>query len=297
MIKTPLWTREALVASLETARRLFREERMREPLEAYLEAFERYQGFVEDLLETTVDLTDLENTAVGILTDPNLLEAFRYLAGPPLSEDDLKTLSESVLSAKGLRADPDMIRRIIDVVRMGVDRYRFPWVGERREPTEDEKAAAVLASAALLATSRVSTNRRNEGKEVQERQVEAALMSTGFTKLARRKIETLKKAPGPGKFCRESALGKRKADFVVGLWDGRVMAIECKVSNSATVKAKVWLEEFGTSQVVPVAVLSGVYKLHNLEDAQNGGLTLFWAHDLAELLSWIRSTKSPRKRK
>ena len=101
-------------------------------------------------------------------------------------------------------------------------------------------------------------------------------------------------APAPGEFCGESLLGSRKADFVVTLRDSRLVAIECKVSNSSTnsvkrlnndaaAKAEVWLREFGKRQIVPVAVLSGVYKLHNLQAAQDQGLTLFWAHDLQAL--------------
>jgi hypothetical protein len=34
-----------------------------------------------------------------------------------------------------------------------------------------------------------------------------------------------------------------------------------------------------------------VYKLHNLVDAQQRGLTLFWAHDLGALVSWVERTK------
>jgi adenine-specific DNA-methyltransferase len=35
----------------------------------------------------------------------------------------------------------------------------------------------------------------------------------------------------------------------------------------------------------------GVYKLHNLMDAQRRGLTLFWAHDLVHMLTWIEGTR------
>ena len=121
MIAPKRWTREQLQAGLTKAQELFRQERLQEPLAAYLDAFERYQGFVEKLLETSIDLTELETTAVEILTDPRLLEAFRYLAGPPLSQDDLKTLSEAVLSPGRLRSDPNMVRRIIEVVKDGLD--------------------------------------------------------------------------------------------------------------------------------------------------------------------------------
>jgi hypothetical protein len=38
-------------------------------------------------------------------------------------------------------------------------------------------------------------------------------------------------------------------------------------------------------------MLSGVYKLHNLVDAQDRGLTIFWAHDLKAMTDWIASTQ------
>jgi len=118
-------------------------------------------------------------------------------------------------------------------------------------------------------------------------------------------IPNVSHAPAPGEFCGESVLGTRKGDIIVTLWDHRVMPIECKVSNSSTnsvkrlnndaaVKAASWKLDFGLRQVVPTVVLSGVYKLHNLLDAQDRGLTLFWAHDLKPLTDWIASTKPCR---
>jgi len=128
--------------------------------------------------------------------------------------------------------------------------------------------------------------------------VEMALLAGGLSKVPTRTVNTFNQIPKPNQFCRESLLGTRKADFVVGLPDQRVMAIECKVSNSSTnsvkrlnndaaAKAEAWIGQFGTRNVVPVAVLSGVYKIHNLIDAQHRGLTLFWAHDLDQLTDWI----------
>jgi XamI restriction endonuclease len=302
MINPPHWTEAQLTTGLLKAQSLFREERMEEPLEAYLEAFELYQGAVEDLLETSVDLVQLDQRAIDILTDPALLQAFRYLTGPPVSEDDLKVLAEAALSPSRLRSDAEMAARVINVVRLGLDRRRFPWVSESREPTEEERKAAVLASAALMASSHVSTSRRSEGKNQQEQMVEDALLKTGWLKVPTRTVDTFNQAPKPGEFCRESTLGVRKADFLVGLNDHRLMAIECKVSNSSTnsvkrlnndaaAKAEDWINQFGTRNVIPVAVLSGVYKIHNLTNAQGRGLTIFWAHDLDQLMGWIAQAK------
>ena len=80
------------------------------------------------------------------------------------------------------------------------------------------------------------------------------------------------------------------------------MPIECKVSNSqvnsikrltndAAVKARIWIEDLGRNNVVPVAVLSGVFGLRHLIEAQERGLALFWAHSLDELLSFVGDTR------
>jgi len=303
MLLPPRWTPEELKAEGIKALEFFRAERIQEPLEDYLEAFDQYQGVVEELLETTIDLSTLDETALSVLTEPLLLEAFRYLAGPPISKDDLKVLSAAVLSPGRLNNNPEMVKRVIDVVRAGLDRRRFPWVADGREPTEAERRAAVLASAALIATSRVGTARRNVGKERQESVVKDALVGAGMTLVANRKVETMNQSPRPGQFCGESLLGTRKADLIIGLYDQRIMATECKVSNSSTnsvkrlnndaaIKAEVWLQEFGRANIVPTAVLSGVYKTHNLVSAQERGLTLFWAHDIGRMVEWIQLTRS-----
>ena len=75
-------------------------------------------------------------------------------------------------------------------LRVGLDRRRFPWIAENRELTEAERAAAVLASAALMATSRLGTARRNVGKEKQEALVEAALTDSGLVKIPTRRVAT-----------------------------------------------------------------------------------------------------------
>ena len=303
MIEPPIWTQEKLEFDRAKASAAFTKERLEEPLEDYLEAFDQYQGYVEELLETTVDLTDLDTPALDVLGDPRLLEAFRYLAAPPISVDDYKVLADAKsLSKQHLNRSPADVQRLIGVVRQVLDRRRFAWVVENREPTEAERNAAVLASAALMAASRTQTSRRTKGKEQQESAVKVALRELGFTEVPSRTIPNISLAPAAGEFCGESVLGTRKGDIIVRLWDQRVMPIECKVSNSSTnsvkrlnndaaVKAVRWREDFGRLQVVPSAVLGGVYKLHNLVEAQGRGLTIFWGHDLKALTDWIASTK------
>jgi XamI restriction endonuclease len=301
----PRWSQEQLESDRVEAIEIFRAERMQEPLEQYHDFLDHKRGKFEDLLETTLDLTRIVDQAVDVLSDADLLEAVRYLAGPPISLDDLKVLSETnSLSRRSLAKDPGAAKRVIETVLLGLDRRRFPWIGEDREPDEGERSAAALASAAMIASRQVMTKRANESKAAQEQAVADRLKEVGFAQTpAPQRVPTLDHAPGPGQFCGETTFGERKADLLVGLWDGRTMPLECKVSNSATnsikrlnndaaVKAGVWIQDFGRLQVVPAAVLSGVYHRHHLENAQDRGLTLYWAHDLNQLTRWIDETRS-----
>lgn len=303
MIDPPRWSRNDLDRDREQAEEHFRQSRYTEPRAHYLRLFDEYRGVVEEVLEETSDLSQVDAQALDLLSDNRKREVFRYLAGPPVSEDDLKVLVKAQsISAARLRVDGDLLDRIVAFFRDGHDRRRFPWVGKQSTPAEHDRRAAVLATAALLAMRRLETSRRSDEKTLQEALAAQQLRDAQFEQVDARTIRTLSDAPAAGQFCRESMLGNRKADFVIGLYDGRTMPLECKVSNSSTnsvkrlnndaaVKAEVWRQDFGTVQIVPAAVLSGVYKLHNLEDAQNRGLALFWAHDLQALVDWLQQTK------
>lgn len=295
----PRWTDEQFDVQLTRALEAFRAERLREPVEQYLEVFDGYAASVRSLLSETGNLSRLTDAFLETLADPDLLEALRYLAGPPISTDDLKTLADASLAPNKLREDPKMAARVVDTVLASLDTKRFPWVAEGRPPRDHELGAAAMASASLMATQRVQTNRRNQAKTDQEEAVKAYLAEIGLTEVESREINTHGEAPAPGSFCGECLFGHRKADIVVQLHDGSLMPVECKVSNSATnsvkrlnndaaAKAAAWIDYFGRGQTVPSAVLSGVFKKNNLRQAQDAGLTIFWAHDLGPLGDFIR---------
>lgn len=257
-------------------------------------------AWVENFLEGTVDLRNLDvDDLLGIVADKKGLDALRYLASPPISKDDLKTLANiETLAPSRLRNEPRLVHALAQVVKNCIDRRRFPWFFEDREPTEAERHAAVLASATLIACQHVETDRRSIAKANQEGLTQRTLEQCGFVEVPKRKISTLGDAPTAGEFCGESKVGTRKADLIAGLWDQRKLLIECKVSNSevnsvkrlnndAAIKAKHWREDFGTRNVVPAAMLSGVYKLKRLQEAQDRGLALFWAHAPTTLSNWL----------
>lgn len=299
----PRWTSQQLQADADLASGAFRAERMGEPLERYAEEYEKRRDAFDELVEKTIDLTRLTEMASEVLTEPGTLEVVRYLSGPPISEDDLKVVAEASLAKSRLLSEPEMARRVIETVIMGLDSRRFPWLREGRTPTEAEREAAAIATASLIASQAVHTSRRTAGGAALEQAVAARLEMGGMLRVPARAIRTLDDAPAVGEFCGESMFGNRKADLVVRLYDKRVLALECKVSNSSTnsikrlnndaaTKAVEWLGAFGALQCVPGAVLAGVFKLKNLEDAQAAGLTIFWAHNLDALWNFVESTKS-----
>lgn len=302
-VPPPRWSDAEFAADADAAIDYFRETRLVEPLELYLDYFDQYRGTTEEVMEGTVDLADLRDQASAVLRDADSLTVVRYLAGPPISEDDLKVISETdSLAKRRIQTDSSIAERVVDTVMVGLDRRRFPWVHEDREPTEAEREGAVIATAALVANQKLQTWRRTQSKNEQEDAVAEALRESRFIQVPTRAIENVAHFPHPGEFCREADFGGRKADLVVRLWDGRVMPIECKVSNSSTnsvkrlnndaaAKAKTWLAVFGTATVIPAAVLSGVFKVHNLESAQADGLTIFWAHRLNALVEFVEQTK------
>ena len=300
MTAPPVWNTSELRNLIEQARAVFRRERLEEPLEQYLEEFEKWQGVFEDIFEASVDLTSMGEAGFrDLLPGKEYLEAFRYLTGPPISADDLKTVAEiASLAPSRLASDSETLDKLVAVIASGLDRRRFEWVSEAREASDHERHAAILASAGLLAAQRVQTARRSQAKRKQEGLAMEALRQCGFEEVPRRAIDAVRDAPLPGKFCGESQVVGHKADIIAGLWDRRILLIECKTSNSevnsfkrvnheAVSKATTWLTILGPANCVASVVLSGVFKLENLQEAQNRGLSLFWAHDLGPFRDWL----------
>jgi len=60
----PRWSSEQLEAGRLVAIEAFRQQRMEEPLEAYLGHFDEVRDTVENLLEMTVDLSQITDSAV-----------------------------------------------------------------------------------------------------------------------------------------------------------------------------------------------------------------------------------------
>ena len=91
LVDPPRWTTEEFDEQREKARQVFRDQRLSESQSAYGDAFLECLGHINELFGKTADLTRLETETaasptdpalLGALTDPDLLEALRYVVGP-----------------------------------------------------------------------------------------------------------------------------------------------------------------------------------------------------------------------
>lgn len=297
----PRWDEAQLTIDRLKAIQLFREERMTEPLDHYLTFYEAACQVFAEVMEATADLRLLRENAAAVLTNKDRQHLCRYIASPPLSEDDLKTIAGVSLSIGKLKESPQAVKTAIEVILMGLDRQRFPWVPEDRNPTRAERHAALVSTAAMYAFRRTETWRRGHGKSL-EQELKDYLISIGFEEVPPTLIANSSKGPLVGQFCGETMVVGGKADVVVKLLDGRLMPIECKVSNSETnsykrlihdcgEKALSWVQNLGPANCLPAAVLSGCYSLGNLKKAQTEmGLTLIWSHDFAPLGEFLEAS-------
>jgi len=299
------WSAEQLAAEAARSEALFRSGRLAAS-EAWSVHFTAARTRFEELFDALDGLDPLAITdeRLSAIYAAGFGDTLRYLAGPPISDDDLQKIADvSSLAPATLSRDREALRKVFGVIARSLDPYRFPWFAQERPATGAEKQAAILASAGLMAAQRVATARRHESKREQENAVKSYLASLGMREVRPGKIATIVHGPGAGQFCGEAMLGTRKADIVVRLADTRLLAIECKVSNSAlnsvkrinndaAAKAEAWVEKFGTEQVVPAAMLGGVFGIANLIQAQDRGLSLFWAHDLGKLGEFIAGARA-----
>jgi hypothetical protein len=259
-----------------------------------------------DQLESALDpspaptalLADLCRTELG-------RTAFRYLGAPPISDDDLKTLAEAPFSASTFAAGGDAAERLLGVIRVIVDPRRFPWLGEQRAATPAERQAARLATSALVASQRVQTLRRGDEKAAVEGAVRGLLVGMGWHLAEHRSAQGIQRlltdSPPRRSFLTQTNLGADNADLVVRLDDDRLLAIECKGSNSeinsrkrlnkeAAQNARAWAGRFG-AQVVAAVALQGVFKARYVEEAQDTPMAIFWSHRLDDLKDFVANAR------
>jgi len=301
------WTEQEISLDVETAIDAFRERRFAEPLAIWQsEVDERIKQFSKLFEEHGMARpAALSSGDVIRIIEAGLLDPMRYLPGPPISADDLKNLAEvNSLNPRTLRANREAALRLLETIRASIDPRRFPWLAENRDPTPQEKDAAIFASALMFSAQRLLTLRRTLAKTEQERQARDELKAHGFHGERLKRIRSYAQFPTPGVVSEnEVQFGPERADVVARLWNDRMMPIECKVSNSEVnsykrlnhdtlAKHTAWIDAFGRSNVTPAALLAGVYSPANVIAAQNVGLTIFWSHRMSDLGGFVDGTNT-----
>jgi len=159
------WSLREIARDAKVAAEYFCERRLGEPKDRYLRAFalldtanRRLVGSLQRILERPVDRAWLAD----ILADEQLKIALRYLCAPPVSEDDLKTLSGDSLAPTLVRKEQERADAVAGIIGQILDPKRFPWIYESRSPRMDEVERAVLASTVVAAAQRVQTSRRSD---------------------------------------------------------------------------------------------------------------------------------------
>jgi hypothetical protein len=292
-LSPPLWDDQTLEQRRTQSIADFITERSAEGSVRYRQAFAKNLDSVKQLFTLTGDLLEL-TTGAALASQPALTRVARYLGGPPVSADDLDTLADAKIATRR-RLEPELAKKAATVIDTALDAERFPWLFEspRRSPSPGERETATRWTAGLQTAQEIQTARRGESARRQEEAVRQLLVSHGFISVAARRIDAVDEI-ARGEFCREAIVAEAKCDIPVRLRDGRLLLIECKVSNSATnsvkrlnrecgSKSASWRTTFGL-QAIPAAVLAGVFKLRNLQDAQSRQhITVFWESDLAAL--------------
>ena len=304
------WSEEEIRSDCVKAREDFRARRMSDPKADYEAEFDGAKKSVEFVISKLPDILrePAPTKLLGdIVSDQKRFIALRYLLAPPISEDDLDTLLDAKLSAKALNADAALAERFAALLRAGIDAKRFPWLSSGAKPAASAVKAAELATTVAAAIQRVQTKRRSDEKD----QLEGAIEHQLSSKLKMQRIPVPREsitnenfrdtAPNAGQFMRGATLGGDNGDFVIGLWNNRLLALECKSSNSeinsrkrlnkeVVKNAGAWVTAFG-SMVIPGAALRGVFKPEYVRDAQAAKVALFWGHRLGDLLAFIATTR------
>jgi hypothetical protein len=290
------WSREELQRDRDKAEALFRTARQNEGPKVFYEHYKAVEPSVRAVLADTKDLRKFDGSI--FLKDPLVWHVLRYFCAPPISEEDLWTL----VGRKFKHVGADFADDTAEAISVVLDAVRLPWLSEKREPTAAEREAAVKSTTCLLAHERLKTLRRGNASKVQEDEVVETLAGIGLVQDDDRTPILVLDRLERGHFSRERKVAGAKCDVPVRLADGRLLALECKVSNGpknswkrlhreAGGKSEQWAKEFG-SQVVTGAVLAGVYDLSCvLSSQEQHHVYIFWQHDLTSLREFAEAAK------
>jgi hypothetical protein len=286
------WSDEELRAARDIAEERFRVKRKAEGPDTFAAWYSDVEPHVRSALAVTDSIRRLTEDALA--SDGTLWQYARFFAGPPISEEDLWTM---VGASKSKVMKPAYAADCAEIVNLVIDTVRFPWVSDGRDPTSDELERAVMATTALIANEKLRTFRRMTASVTQEQAVKAVLAAAGYEEVPSKVPVMFMDDMDRGTFSPERRVAGAKCDVPVRLRDGRLLLVECKVSNGpkngwkrilreTSGKRGKWKDKFG-SDAITAAVIAGVLDLACLRDAQTEEVVLYWDHDLSALREFL----------
>ncbi len=304
------WSPAEIEFECARARADFRLRRLDAPKIDYENEFDAIKGAVEFVIAKLPELTRTAPSPellAAICANPAKFTALRYLLAPPISEDDLDTLLDTKVSPTAIRKSATLAADLSALIKTGLDTKRFPWLKSDAKPAASAVKAANLATTVAAAIQRVQTRRRGDEREHLEGAVQNLLLiDLKFIQAPAPKGSiTLgnfrQAAPKAGEFMRGATLGADNGDFVIGLPNNIILAIECKSSNSeinsrkrlnkeVVKNANGWTGNFG-KLVIAGAALRGVFKPQYVITAQETPVAIFWGHRLSDLAVFIRAAR------
>ena len=304
----PYWSEKQLDRLRQQSRQQFVHRYSNEIQAAYHETLADCLKRVDRLLTETDELCSLRKGGSTLDANRNLRDAARYCTAPAISADTMKIIGER----DGTEG----------TILTFLDEDRFPWVGEGRRAKPAERRQAVALTAKLWADQRAKTAARTRYSKAQEARTRGALEAAGLVHVPRKEIRGRLKELGDnpsngltasnwgdalhrGEFTDEIKLAGNKCDVPARLKDGRLLPIECKVSNSEVNSTKRliretlgkhidWHRTYGRELSTGV-VLAGVFSMVNLRQAQEQGMLLFFEHQLSSLTAFIKADGRPRR--
>jgi hypothetical protein len=168
----PVWTPEELTRDAQASLEAFVSCRLNESADrfpSHVKERRRHLGKLIRLLSAFDPDNPDRDLLNAIVFDENLLAAPRYVAAPPVSEDDLMVLvtRRSIrLSRRLIDQEPQLLDETMKLICSLADTARFPWLKTGRRPRGSDLKLAIRATAAMHAFQRLQTERRAYGKRV-----------------------------------------------------------------------------------------------------------------------------------
>jgi hypothetical protein len=230
---------------------------------------------------------------------------FRQLLAPPMSQDQFKLVcpqwnKSSENGKKPLRVTAASAAAL--VLKERLDLGVVTWLQGTRPRSRRDLTTLLRVASTLMALQKVSTARRTRLAFEQEYATVKLLSDSGWKQLPSKLLDTRAAVP-PMHFMHKTRFATntttpQEVDIACGLQGGYVLAMECKVTNDETnsvkrindvlKKAKAWKDHWG-SFVITAALLQGVIAAKDVQRLTDGGVDVFWSHDLNEFEMWLSS--------